>query len=248
MRSGLGLTRGSGIGQTRGLWARKCTCTSLSTLAGLNCGGQPQQQIRGPGALELTPGSTGEPSTGGDGRGTDGPRPRPQEWSPSAEDRRPHTWRTSPPMQVDRAKVRARGLPHSLCSQQLLWSQQLLPLRAQNTPRSLYRGPAPRGAAWSVRGTPVSVRVQERVRRRVHERAHVHTCSTCIPCTCACVHTPVCVCIHTGVSPHQVAAAKSRQLCPTLCDPIDGSPPGSPVPGILQARTLERVAISFSNA
>ena len=45
-----------------------------------------------------------------------------------------------------------------------------------------------------------------------------------------------------------VAAAKSLQLCPTLCDPTDGSPPGSPVPGILQARTLERVAISFSNA
>ena len=44
------------------------------------------------------------------------------------------------------------------------------------------------------------------------------------------------------------AAAKSPQSCPTLCDPIDGSPPGSPVPGILQARTLEWVAISFSNA
>ena len=44
------------------------------------------------------------------------------------------------------------------------------------------------------------------------------------------------------------AAAKSLQLCPTLCDPIDGSPPGSTVPGILQARTLEWVAISFSNA
>ena len=42
--------------------------------------------------------------------------------------------------------------------------------------------------------------------------------------------------------------AKSLQLCPTLCDPIDGSPPGFPVPGILQARTLEWVAISFSNA
>ena len=42
--------------------------------------------------------------------------------------------------------------------------------------------------------------------------------------------------------------AKSLQLCPTLCDPIDGSPPGSPVPGILKARTLEWVAISFSNA
>ena len=44
------------------------------------------------------------------------------------------------------------------------------------------------------------------------------------------------------------AAAKSLQSCPTLCDPIDSSPPGSPVPGILQARTLEWVAISFSNA
>ena len=44
------------------------------------------------------------------------------------------------------------------------------------------------------------------------------------------------------------AAAASLQSCPTLCDPIDGSPPGSPVPGILQARTLECVAISFSNA
>ena len=42
------------------------------------------------------------------------------------------------------------------------------------------------------------------------------------------------------------AAAKSLQSCPTLCDPIDGSPPGSPVPGILQARILEWVAISFS--
>ena len=44
------------------------------------------------------------------------------------------------------------------------------------------------------------------------------------------------------------AAAKSLQSCPTLCDPIDSSPPGYPVPGILQARTLEWVAISFSNA
>ena len=43
------------------------------------------------------------------------------------------------------------------------------------------------------------------------------------------------------------AAAKSLRSCPTLCDPIDGSPPSSPVPGILQARTLEWVAISFSN-
>ena len=58
-----------------------------------------------------------------------------------------------------------------------------------------------------------------------------------------------------SAQPHSVktselwtAAAKSLQSCPTLCDPIDGSPPGSPVPGILQARTLEWVAISSSNA
>ena len=44
------------------------------------------------------------------------------------------------------------------------------------------------------------------------------------------------------------AAAKLPQSCPTLCDPIDSSPPGSPIPGILQERTLEWVAISFSNA
>ena len=44
------------------------------------------------------------------------------------------------------------------------------------------------------------------------------------------------------------AAAKSLQTCPTLCDPRDDSPPGSPVPGIIQARTLEWVAVSFSNA
>ena len=48
--------------------------------------------------------------------------------------------------------------------------------------------------------------------------------------------------------PDAAATAKSRQSCPTLCDPIDGSPPGSHIPGILQARTLEWVAISFSNA
>ena len=48
--------------------------------------------------------------------------------------------------------------------------------------------------------------------------------------------------------PAAAAAAKSLQSCPTLCDPIDGSPPGSAIPGILQTRTLEWVAISFSNA
>ena len=50
------------------------------------------------------------------------------------------------------------------------------------------------------------------------------------------------------LAPGMGAAAKSLQSYPTLCNPIDGSPPGSPVPGILQARTLEWVAISFSNA
>jgi len=51
-----------------------------------------------------------------------------------------------------------------------------------------------------------------------------------------------------GVESRGAAAAKSLQSCPTLCNPIDGSPPGSPIPGIFQARTLEWVAISFSNA
>ena len=51
-----------------------------------------------------------------------------------------------------------------------------------------------------------------------------------------------------GGASGKAAAAKSLQSCPTLCNPWDGSPPGSPVPGILQARTLECVAISFSNA
>ena len=54
--------------------------------------------------------------------------------------------------------------------------------------------------------------------------------------------------LETTVLASQYYAAKSLQSCPTLCDAIDGSPPGSPVPGILQARTQEWVAISFSNA
>ena len=62
------------------------------------------------------------------------------------------------------------------------------------------------------------------------------------------------VCLHWiyellwGIAVGAAAASKSLQSCPTLCDPIEGSPPGSPVPGILQARTLEWFAISFSNA
>ena len=65
------------------------------------------------------------------------------------------------------------------------------------------------------------------------------------------IHTPGSS-VHSkrpGVSiPAAAAAAKSPQSCPTLCDPTDGSPPGSAIPGILQARTPEWVAISFSNA
>ena len=54
--------------------------------------------------------------------------------------------------------------------------------------------------------------------------------------------------VNASAAAAAAAAAKSLQSCMTLCDPIDGSPPGSPVPGILQARTLEWVAISFSSA
>ena len=69
------------------------------------------------------------------------------------------------------------------------------------------------------------------------------------------LHSPSSSAITVGVAASSgsqfataTAAAKSLQSCPTLCDPIDGSPTGSPVPGILQARTLEWVATSFSNA
>ena len=63
----------------------------------------------------------------------------------------------------------------------------------------------------------------------------------------------VCICLaqlykYVYILAAAATAAKSPQSCPTLCHPIDGSPPGSPVPGILQPRTLEWVAISFSNA
>ena len=64
---------------------------------------------------------------------------------------------------------------------------------------------------------------------------------------CMCEHIYVCVYLPI-LSAAAAASAKSLQSCPTLCDPIDGSPSGSTIPGILQARTLECVAISFSNA
>ena len=61
-------------------------------------------------------------------------------------------------------------------------------------------------------------------------------------------HKPLCWCQHCPSPEAAAAAAKSLQSCLTVCDPIDSSPPGSAIPGILQARTLELVAISFSNA
>ena len=89
-------------------------------------------------------------------------------------------------------------------------------------------------------------------------------CSNSLPLSRWCYLTisssaaPLSFCLHSfpasGSFPkswfpgYHAAAAKSLQLCPTLCDPIDGRPTGSPVPGILQERTLEWVAISFSNA
>ena len=70
--------------------------------------------------------------------------------------------------------------------------------------------------------------------------------------TCMCMAESLCCLPETVtillIGYAAAAAAKSLQSCLTLCDPIDGSPPSSPVPGILQARTLEWVAISFSNA
>jgi len=68
------------------------------------------------------------------------------------------------------------------------------------------------------------------------------------PVTSACGGPKIRCASSSDFSRKAAAAAKSLQSCPTLCNPIDGSPPGSPVPGILQARTLEWVAISFSSA
>ena len=75
------------------------------------------------------------------------------------------------------------------------------------------------------------------------------------PCYIPTVHKTLVNVYLSGILRNKVTAAaaaaaeaKSLQSCPTLCDPIDGSPPGSPVPGILQARVLEWVAISFSNS
>ena len=72
-------------------------------------------------------------------------------------------------------------------------------------------------------------------------------------CVCVYIYICVCVCVYIYIYTYiyiyiYIYAAKSLQSSSTLCDPTDGSPPGSTIPGILQARTLEWVAISFSNA
>ena len=76
----------------------------------------------------------------------------------------------------------------------------------------------------------------------------VYRCVYTYVCIHVCVYVCTCVYIYIYIAFAAATAAKSLQSCLTLCDPIDGSPPGSPVPGILQARTVEWVAISFSNA
>ena len=95
----------------------------------------------------------------------------------------------------------------------------------------------------------VYVRIAKYMFTHTHTHTHTHTLPILIPKN---IHTPypgMCnMYFIYKIGKYKPAAAKLLQSCPTLCDPIDGSPPGSPVPGILQARTLEWVAISFSNA
>ena len=80
------------------------------------------------------------------------------------------------------------------------------------------------------------------IHTHTHSHTHTHTHMSCFYIHWAGLW------LFVGALNHVAAAAKLLQSCLTLCDPIDGSPWGSPVPGILQARTLEWVAISFSNA
>ena len=96
------------------------------------------------------------------------------------------------------------------------------------------------------RGTKISHATQRGQRKYIHTYIHIYIYK---------IHMYVCIYLNRSTGGFAkrcvaaaAAAAKSLQSCPTLCDPIDGSPPGSAVPGILQARTLEWVAISFSNA
>ena len=109
-------------------------------------------------------------------------------------------------------------------SRQKYWSGVPLP-----SPSLLVKDPPFHGGSIPGWGTEISYAEEK-------QSSHVTTRETCALQPRAC--TPQ----------QRPAAAKSLQSCPTLCNPIDGSPPASPVPGILQARTLEWVAISFSNA
>ena len=104
-------------------------------------------------------------------------------------------------------------------------------------------------AAWSQQGRshPWQDHAEEtRQARQIRTPGTSWTYSSIYPKTKVCLSTVYYIILFTNSS--DIATAKSLQPCPTLCDPIDGSPPGSPVPGILQARTLEWVAFSFSNA
>ena len=86
---------------------------------------------------------------------------------------------------------------------------------------------------------------------RTGKRAHMHEYSQICMCFPFQILFHVCVCVYIYVCTYRYACKLwlllPLQSCPTLCDPIDGSPPGSTIPGILQARTLEWVAMSFSN-
>ena len=96
---------------------------------------------------------------------------------------------------------------------------------------------------FSVHGI-AQARILEWVAISYSRRSYQPRDQTCISCIVGKFFYPC----TTWTQDAAAAAAKSLQSCLTLCDPVDGSPPGSPVPGILQARTLEWVAISFSNA
>ena len=103
---------------------------------------------------------------------------------------------------------------------------------------------------WKGRGTEESTVVTEHKKRLTNIKDLTET--YCITNARSCVHIKINrvrglhVVVVSLVTSQDLTAAKSLQSCPTLCDPRDDSPPGSPVPGILQARTLEWVAISFS--
>ena len=96
-----------------------------------------------------------------------------------------------------------------------------------------------------------NIRGEKILKEQVKEMKHYNITILCYILSiymsvCVCVY--ICIYTHTYIYIYIYAADKSLQSCPALCDPIDRSPPGSAAPGILQATTLEWVAISFSNA